>query len=281
MPVPFQFRSLLEGALREDVGSGDITTGLTIPHEKRGEAVIVAKAHGVVAGMEVAAEVFALVDKELRFHRLVNDGSAVGPGQELARIEGRLWAILVAERVALNFLQHLSGVATMTRRFVERLAGLDCRLVDTRKTTPGLRALEKYAVRVGGGRNHRFGLYDGILIKDNHIAACGSVGEAVRRCKAGAPHGLLVEVEVTSLEQIGEAIAAGADALLLDNMEPHTLRKAVEEARRLNGSILLEASGGVTLDNVREVAETGVDIISSGALTHSAKALDLSLRVTA
>ena len=278
-PPLLTVRPLLEAALREDLGGGDITTRLTVDPAQEGRGAVVAKEEGMVAGLWVAREVFRLLDPAIGFEPLVRDGDGVEPGREVARIRGRLRPILEGERVALNLLQHLSGIATLTHRFCRAVAGLPCRIVDTRKTTPGLRILEKYAVRAGGGHNHRFGLSDAILIKDNHIAACGSVAEAVARCRAGAPHTMTIEVEVARLDQVEEAVRSGAQALLLDNMDTATLRRAVGLAKGLAPGIVLEASGGITLENVREVAETGVDIISVGALTHSAPALDLSLRV--
>ncbi len=275
----FLISRLVEAALREDLGSGDITSAFTVDAEAGGQAVIVAKGGGVVAGLPVAEEVFRCLDPGLLFRAEVPEGGQVSRGDTVATLQGRLRTILSGERVALNFLQHLSGIATLTREFVARIEGLGCSIVDTRKTTPGLRLLEKYAVRVGGGRNHRFGLSDAILIKDNHIAACGSVAEAVKRCRNRVGHTLTVEVEVADTAQVAEAIEAGADMLLLDNMDVAALAEAVGLARELNPAVVLEASGGVTLENVRAVAATGVDIISVGALTHSAPALDLSLRV--
>ncbi|KIX84544.1 carboxylating nicotinate-nucleotide diphosphorylase [Thermus filiformis] len=262
--------------LEEDLGHGDLTSLLLIPEDQVGRGVVLAKEEGVLAGLEVARAVFARVDGRIAFTPLLRDGDALRPGLEVARLEGPLRGILAGERLALNLLQRLSGIATLTRRYVEAVRGTRAVILDTRKTTPGLRALEKYAVRVGGGRNHRYGLFDGILIKDNHIRAVGGVKEAVRRARAGAPHHLRVEVEVTTLEELEEALEAGADLVLLDNMDLETLREAVRRAR---GRALLEASGGMSLERVRAVAETGVDFISVGALTHSARALDLSLEL--
>ncbi len=271
-------REQIRAWLLEDVGHGDLTTQLTVPQDAQGRGVILAKETGVLAGIEAARLVFHEVDPTLRFTALKADGDRLEPVQAVARIEGRLASILTAERLALNLLQRLSGIATLTRKYVEAVAGTQARILDTRKTTPGLRALEKYAVRVGGGHNHRFGLFDGILIKDNHIAAAGGVRAAVTRARARAPHGLRVEVEVTTLAELEEALEAGADVILLDNMDLPTLRQAVARAA---GRARLEASGGMTLERVRAVAETGVDFISVGALTHSAKALDLSLEIEA
>ena len=273
------YKDLVAWALREDIGHGDITTSLCVPGDIKGGAVIVAKEDCIAAGVFVAREAFLQCDPDCSFPYVLDEGARVGSGDMVMEVRGALAALLQAERVALNFLQRLSGIATLTRRFAGRLNGLSCRLVDTRKTAPGLRVLEKYAVRAGGGLNHRYGLSDGILIKDNHIAACGSIKEAVKRVKAAAPHTLLVEIEVSDLDGLSEAIEAGADAVLLDNMDVKALTEAVAMARKLKPGLLLEASGGVCLENVREVAETGVDIVSVGALTHSARAVDLSMRV--
>jgi nicotinate-nucleotide pyrophosphorylase (carboxylating) len=242
--------------------------------------VVLAKAAGVVSGVEVARFVFQRYDPRIGFDALVADGAAVTPGTELATVSGPARSLLTAERTALNLLQRLSGVATATARYVKAIEGTKARIVDTRKTTPGLRQMEKAAVLHGGGANHRFGLADGVLIKDNHLAAIlgpDRVGKAVRQARAGAPHTLRIEVEVTTLDELDEALAAGADIVLLDNMSDEEMAEAV---RRTNGRALLEASGGVTLERVRSIAETGVDLISVGALTHSAPALDISLELT-
>ncbi len=263
--------------LLEDIGRGDRTTAAVVPQAFLGRAYIEAREAFVVAGLPVAAACFEVVGGEsLKWLPEVSEGEAADPGAVLARVDGPLSPILTAERVALNLLQRLSGVATITHRFVEAVSGTGARIVDTRKTTPGLRSLEKYAVRVGGGGNHRFGLDDGILIKDNHLAAAGGVRSAVASARAGAPPGLRVEVEVASLEGVAEAIAAGADAILLDNMTPAMVADAVQLTA---GKAVLEASGGMKLDNVRAYAEAGVDLISVGALTHSASAVDLALEV--
>ncbi|WP_412179133.1 carboxylating nicotinate-nucleotide diphosphorylase [Thermus caliditerrae] len=266
----------LRAWLLEDLGHGDLTSQLVVPEDLQGQAEILAKAEGVIAGLPVAQAVFALADPRIAFTPLVAEGERVGPGQEVARLEGPLRGILAGERLALNLLQRLSGIATLTRAYVEALKGTKAQVLDTRKTTPGLRALEKYAVRVGGGKNHRFGLFDGILLKENHLRAAGGVAQAVRRAKAGAPHYLKVEVEVTSLAELEEALEAGADLILLDNFSVEDLREAV---RRVGGRVPLEASGNMTLERARQAAEAGVDYVSVGALTHSAKALDLSLLV--
>ena len=270
------FEAALDLWLLEDLGGGDLTSTLLIPEDQKGRGVILAKEEGVLAGLEVAQAVFHRVDGRIAFTPLARDGDPLLPGLEVARLEGPLRGILAGERLALNLLQRLSGIATLTRRYVEAVRGTQAIILDTRKTTPGLRALEKYAVRVGGGRNHRFGLFDGILIKDNHIRAVGGVKEAVRRARSQAPHYLKVEVEVTSIEELEEALEAGAELILLDNMDLETLKEAVGRAK---GRALLEASGRMSLERVREVAETGVDYISVGALTHSARALDLSLEL--
>jgi nicotinate-nucleotide pyrophosphorylase (carboxylating) len=267
---------LIDLALEEDIGPGDVTTQALVPPELQGEAHIRAKATLVVAGLPVAALVFRKLDAHLVFAAAVDDGQEVAKGTVLARLTGPVASILTGERVALNFLQRLSGIATFTRQMVAQVAGATAALVDTRKTTPGWRALEKYAVRLGGGRNHRLGLYDAVLIKNNHLTAVGSIGEAVRLAKARANQLLKIEVEVTDLEGLEEALKAGADRILLDNMDDATLRQAVEITR---GRALLEASGGMTKDRLPQVAATGVNFISMGALTHSAPAVDIHLRL--
>ena len=266
----------LRAWLREDLGQGDLTSLLVVPEDIEGEAVILAKEGGLLARLWVAERVFALADPRTAFAPLVAEGARVAEGTEVARVRGPLRGILAGERLALNLLQRLSGIATLTRAYVEALAGTKAQILDTRKTTPGLRALEKYAVRVGGGRNHRYGLFDGILIKENHVRAAGGVGEAVRRAKARAPHYLKVEVEVRDLAELEEALEAGADLILLDNFPLEALREAV---RRVGGRVPLEASGNMTLERAKAAAEAGEDYVSVGALTHSAKALDLSLLV--
>ncbi len=267
-------RAIVESALAEDIGSGDITATLTVPERSLGRAAISARENGVVAGMDIAELAFKAVDPIVVFNRKLKDGDRVTPGDILAVVEGKSRSLLAGERVALNFLQRLSGIATKTARFVEMVAGTKARIVDTRKTTPGLRALEKYAVRVGGGQNHRFGLFDGILIKDNHIVAAGGVGKAVEAAKQGAPHTLKVEVEVRNLDELNEALSACADAVLLDNMDTKTIKKAVDITA---GRAALEASGGVDENSVAAIASTGVDLISVGALTHSVRALDIGM----
>jgi len=274
--------AIIQRALEEDIGWGDVTTDNAVPPHQRSRAVLLAKQAGVLCGGRVFAETLALVDRAVTVDLLMPDGATLHPGAVVARIEGPTRALLTAERTALNFVQRLSGIATTTAAFVARLHGLATRLIDTRKTTPGLRVLEKYAVRVGGGYNHRFNLADAVLLKDNHLAALRSRGldlaSAVRAMKQRVPHTMRVEVEVTSVEEIDAALAGGADVVLLDNMTTEAMRDAV---RRIAGRALTECSGTVTLDTVRERAETGVDLISSGALTHSSKALDLSLELQA
>ncbi len=273
---------LVDHALAEDWAWGDVTTQALIPADAEGKATFVAKSAGVVAGIEVVHLVFSRVDPSLKFRALLHDGEKLQRGTEIAIVEGKVGSILRGERVALNFLQRLSGIATETSRYVEAVRGTKARIVDTRKTTPGLRFLEKYAVRAGGGQNHRVHLGDGILIKDNHLAALRARGldlkAAVDLAKKNAPHTLKIEIEVTTVEEAGEAIEAGADIVMLDNMSVEEMRRAVKS---MGGRVLVEASGGVNLDNVRSVAETGVDLISVGALTHSVKALDISLELEA
>lgn len=273
--------ALIEAALSEDVGKGDRTSQWTVPAESRSEAVIVAKQRLIVAGLAAAAEVFRAVDSDLSVELRTDDAKELDVGDVVMAIEGPTRSLLTAERTALNFLAHLSGIATLTGAFVSRVAGTGARIVDTRKTTPGWRALEKMAVRAGGGSNHRMALDDMVLVKDNHIAAAGGLTAAIERVRMNNV-GLPVEVEVHNPEELQEALAAGVKRILLDNMTPDELREAVSLVRERAGeSVLLEASGNVTLNTVLEVAETGVDLISVGALTHSAAAADFSLRVTA
>jgi len=271
-----QVEALIRAALEEDVGRGDITTRLTVPAGVAATGTLLAKQDGVLAGLPLVAKVFGLVSGEVRVQALAKDGDAFTSGTTLAHVEGPAAALLVGERLALNLVQRLSGVATLTRQYVAAVAGTRARIIDTRKTTPGLRVLEKYAVRMGGGGNHRAGLDDGILIKDNHITAAGGVTAALKAARAGAPHGLRIEIECATLAQVDEALVAGADAVLLDNMSVADLTEA---ARRAAGRALTEASGGITLETVRAVAESGVDLISVGALTHSAPAVDISMKI--
>src|SRR5262245_40960077 len=282
-------RRLIELALEEDLGSrGDLTSLAVIPASLAGKAVFVARSAGVVAGLPAAALVFSSLSNEtspgrLTFSAQAADGSAIKAGQQLATVQGPMRGILAGERTALNFLQHLSGVATTTRQFVDALTGLNCQLLDTRKTLPGWRLLQKYAVRMGGGHNHRLGLFDGVLIKDNHLAAlraarqgARSIAEAVAEARQSSPN-IPIEVEVDSLEQLDEALACRPDVVLLDNMTTEQLREAVRRRNETAPGVLLEASGGITLATLRTIAEAGVDRISVGALTHSVRALDIGL----
>jgi nicotinate-nucleotide pyrophosphorylase (carboxylating) len=269
--------ALVDVALGEDVGGGHWTTLWTVPEASAAHARIVAKASGTIAGTEIARLAFHRVDHTLRVEFGVADGDEVVAGTEVARIEGRSASILTAERVALNFLQHLSGIATTTRAFVDRVKGTGARILDTRKTIPGLRHLEKEAVRAGGGFNHRFGLHDMVLIKENHIRAAGGITAAVQAVGRANVRHLPVEVEATTLDEVREVLGVGVDRILLDNMPVPMLREAVGIVHDSDVPVETEASGGVTLDAVRSIAETGVDFISIGALTHSAPALDLSL----
>ena len=275
-----QLEHIVINALAEDLAWGDITTDALVPYSLGGMATIQAKSEGVLAGTEVAALVFNPVDSALKVKLVLEDGARLKPGYVIGIITGSVASILRAERTALNFLQRLSGIATETSLYVERVK--DCKVVilDTRKTTPGMRFLEKYAVRVGGGRNHRYHLGDGILIKDNHLAALAKLGipmaQAVHQTREHTPHEFKVEVEVTTTQQAREAAAAGTDIIMLDNMNIEEMRQVVSE---LKGKVLLEASGGVTLQTIHSIAETGVDFISIGALTHSARTLDISLEL--
>jgi nicotinate-nucleotide pyrophosphorylase (carboxylating) len=275
-----QVKRLIRQAIAEDRIRQDITTRTLIPVTQSGKAHVMAKASGIIAGIEIARQVFLNVDSKLKITVLIQDGTEVKPGDTIATVEGDTASILEGERVALNFLQRLSGIASETNSYVKALRGLSVQIMDTRKTMPGLRTLEKYAVRIGGGVNHRMNLADGILIKDNHITALRRNGldikEIVSRARQKSPHGLKIEIEVTTSKEAAQAAEAGADILLLDNMNIKQMRRVVE---LIGGRALIEASGGITLENVRAVAETGVDRISIGALTHSAKALDISLEL--
>lgn len=277
--LPLLYEDVVRRALLEDLGrAGDVTTDAIAAPDLPGRAAIVARAAGRVAGLEPALHAFRLLDPECRMDVRLCDGRDAAKGDAIARVAGKARALLAAERTALNLLGHLSGVATATRDVVARLEGLPTRVVSTRKTLPGLRALEKHAVRLGGGGSHRYGLDDAVLVKDNHVALAGGVTEAVLRVRRSVGHMVKVEVEVDTLAQLDEALAVGVDAVLLDNMDLATLREAVRRAR---GRALTEASGGIRPDNVREVAETGVDLVSLGWLTHSAPALDVALDVEA
>jgi nicotinate-nucleotide pyrophosphorylase (carboxylating) len=267
----------VRAALAEDLGgAGDITTAATIPEDATATALLVARKPGVLAVTPLARAAFRALDPGIRITVEKNDGDRIDMGTVVARIEGRAHAILSAERVALNYLCHLSGIATATSKLVDAVAGTRARICDTRKTTPGLRLFEKYAVRCGGGANHRLGLYDAVLIKDNHIAVAGGVGAAIRAARAAGRESVKVEVEVDDLAQIDEALSAGPDIIMLDNMDPARMRQAVA---KIAGHALIEASGNVMLETVRAIAETGVDLISSGWITHSAPALDIALDV--
>ncbi len=268
-------------ALEEDLGSGDLTSELTLEPQSESEGIILARGGGVMAGMPAAEQVFLHIEPRVVLTPMVAEGESFRRGEVLAHIAGPTRGILAGERVSLNMLQRLSGIATQTRRYVEAVEGTGVTILDTRKTTPGLRELEKYAVRTGGGANHRMGLYDGILIKENHVHAAGGVAEALERIQkglAGAGSRFLIVVEISTLEQAREGLAGGADRLLLDNMKPQEMAELVSMVRSSEREdVQLEASGSITLKNVREVAETGVDYISIGALTHSVKAVDISL----
>jgi nicotinate-nucleotide pyrophosphorylase (carboxylating) len=274
------WEAIVDLALAEDIGTGDITSLATVPAAAIASGTILAKETGVISGIEVAAFVFTRVDPTIAFEPLVADGDHVEAFTRLAEVSGNARSLLTAERTALNLMQRLSGVATITARYVAETEGSVSRVVDTRKTTPGLRLLEKLAVQHGGGHNHRFGLADGILIKDNHLAAIGGpdrIPTAVRNARDTAPHTLKVEIEVTSLDELDQALAAGADIIMLDNMDNHLIAQAVARRDQVDSRILLEASGGITLERLRSLAETGVDLISCGALTHSAPSIDISL----
>lgn len=267
---------LIKTALEEDIGPGDITTMSTIDAEARGTGFFRAKRDGVVAGLIVVEKVFSFVDPSVRVRRLAADGDTVVKGQVVAEADGPTRALLLGERTALNFLQRLSGTATLARRYVDAVKEFPCKIIDTRKTTPGFRALEKYAVRMGGATNHRFGLYDAALIKDNHITAAGSITGAVRQVRSHTPFMAKIEVECINLDQVREAIDAGADVIMLDNMNVEQMAEAVRVVAK---RACVEASGGINMDTVRQVAATGVDFISVGALTHSAPALDFNMKI--
>ncbi|OLN31549.1 carboxylating nicotinate-nucleotide diphosphorylase [Desulfosporosinus metallidurans] len=273
---PIYYESLVREALNEDLGFQDLTTEAIISETHCSVAEITAKAAGIIAGMDIAKCAFKLLDEKVSFQTKIADGAKVSPGQVVAVIEGRTRTLLGGERVALNFMQRLSGIATGTNKAVESVKDFPCHLVDTRKTTPGLRGMEKYAVRMGGGYNHRFGLFDAILIKDNHITAAGGITEAVSLVRAKVGHMVKVEVETETLAQVEEALRTSVDIIMLDNMSADQMKEAVQ---LINKEVLTEASGGINLDNLVRVAETGVDLISLGWLTHSAQALDLSLNI--
>ncbi|HTP04200.1 MAG TPA: carboxylating nicotinate-nucleotide diphosphorylase [Nitrospirota bacterium] len=269
-------RKIIEHALSEDIGPGDVTSEATVPAGSTSTADMLAKQDLVLAGLDVSLEVFHFLDAAIQLTRFAQDGDRIESGKVIARVSGSTRVLLAGERVALNLLQHMSGIATLTSKYVEQLKGLKAQALDTRKTLPGLRQLEKYAVRMGGGTNHRFGLYDGMLIKDNHIKAVGSIAKAIESARRKAHHLLKIEVETKTLDEVREALAAKADIILLDNMPLDTIREAV---KLINGQASVEASGNVTLETIREIGETGVDFISSGSLTHSAPAADISMKI--
>ena len=274
LPAPL-VDAAISTALAEDLGLlGDITTNATVAAETKAEAAIAARKPGVVSGLQLAEAAFRALDPHVAFEIVTADGGTISAGSVIARVKGNARAILTAERVALNFMGRMSGIATLTRRYSDAIKGTNAKIADTRKTTPGLRAFEKYAVRCGGGQNHRTGLFDAVLIKDNHIVAAGGLSKAIEAARSLAGHMVKIEVEVDTLEQLKEVLGHKVDAVLLDNMSPATLIKAV---KLVGGRCLTEASGGVNLDTVRAIAETGVDLISVGALTHSAPVLDLGL----
>jgi nicotinate-nucleotide pyrophosphorylase (carboxylating) len=271
-----QVEKLIDLAIAEDIGSGDITTDSLVPAGLEGRAIILAKEPLVLAGLETAHQVFARFDEQIAFEPTRTDGDQIQAGETVVKLKGRLAALLKAERIALNFMQRLSGIATHVRAYMDVMDGSPVRLVDTRKTTPGWRVLEKYAVRVGGAANHRMGLYDGVLIKDNHIAACGGVKPAIDRVRQGISHLVKIEVEVSTLKEAGQAIAAGADVIMLDNMNLKEIGQAVD---LIGQSALVEVSGNVTRDRLKALAATGVDLISIGALTHAARSVDISMQI--
>jgi nicotinate-nucleotide pyrophosphorylase (carboxylating) len=273
-----QIEQLIRCALEEDIGAGDITTLSTVPRDARGKGLFRAKRDGVAAGLILIEKVFSFLDADVEVRCLARDGDAVKQGAVVAEAEGPIRALLMGERTALNFLQRLSGTATLTRRYVDAVKDFPCKIIDTRKTTPGFRTLEKYAVRMGGGTNHRLGLYDAALVKDNHIVAAGSIAGAVEEVRRQAPFMAKIEVECSTLAQVREALDARADVIMLDNVNPKEMAEAV---RVINKRAWVEASGGITIETLREVAATGVDFISVGALTHSAPSLDFNMKVAA
>jgi nicotinate-nucleotide pyrophosphorylase (carboxylating) len=270
---------VLRNALFEDIGSGDITTSLIVPEKYISKALIIAKENFILAGIPFAGRTFKLVNREVKFKARKRDGSRIRKGTVIAEIKGDTRSLLIAERTALNLLQRLSGIATLTSKFVGRVAGLPVKILDTRKTTPGLRFFEKYAVRMGGGCNHRYGLFDGLLIKDNHIAAAGGLKKAVKLARSGGHNLFKIEVEAKSIKEVKEALSSGADIIMLDNMSVDEMIKAVKIIRSNMTARIIEASGNVSLENVRAIAATGVDMISVGALTHSAPASDISMQI--
>ena len=274
---PILLDKIITNALEEDLGLGDLTTDSIVNSDIIGKAVLETREDIVLAGLPVFMRVFSVLDPNISFETFYEDGCKVSAGEVICSINGSMASILKAERTALNLIQRMSGIATLTSKYVAKAGSDKVKILDTRKTIPGLRLLDKYAVPLGGGCNHRFGLFDGILIKDNHIAVAGSISKAVKAARKNAPHGIRVEVEVEDLDGVKTAIEAGADIILLDNMPPGRMKEAVDF---VSGRALLEASGGITLDNIKEIADTGVDMISIGALTHSVKAVDLSLEIS-
>jgi len=272
--MQFDIERIIRTALIEDIGLGDVTTEVTVPIDASVRAELVAKEDFTLAGLDVAAEVFRLLDPDVKFEKIFADGHSVSKGEVIAWLKGQATVLLQGERVALNLLQRMCGIASLTARYVSAVQGTGATIVDTRKTVPGLRALDKYSVRMGGGRNHRIGLFDGILIKENHIAAAGGIGAAIEQAQQKRPHTLKIEIETRDLSEVEAALKAGADIIMLDNMSLEEMRQGVE---LIAGKALVEASGGVNLESVREIAATGVDIISVGALTHSVVAADISM----
>jgi len=271
-----EIKSVIDYALKEDIGSGDITTNLLIPIDLQTKATMVAKSAGIIAGLDVAKYVFRTLSPDIIWKAFVNDGDKVEKGDLILEITGSYRALLTGERLALNFLQRMSGIATMTADFVNAISGYKTKILDTRKTVPGLRLLDKYAVMIGGGTNHRIGLYDMVLIKDNHIKVAGGISKAVAQIKKSLPDGIKIEVETTTIEEVNEALAAGVDVIMLDNMTSITMADSV---KIINGRAKVEASGNMTLERLKEVAATGVDYISIGALTHSVVAFDISMNI--
>lgn len=269
-------KSVIDYALKEDIGNGDITTNSLIPLDLQTKATMVAKSTGVIAGLAIAEYVFRTLSADITWKALVNDGDKVSKGDHILEISGSYRALLTGERVALNFLQRMSGIATMTANYVDTLKGYKTKILDTRKTVPGLRLLDKYAVMMGGGTNHRIGLYDMVLIKDNHIKIAGGITNAVSQIKKNLPDGIKIEVETTTIEEVHEALANGVDIIMLDNMSNSTMAECV---RIIDGQAKVEASGNMTMDRLKEVAATGVDFISIGALTHSVAAFDISMNI--
>lgn len=273
-----EIKPVVESALKEDIGGGDITSDILISSGAVGSGVIIAKENGIIAGIPVAELVFKIINSKVEFTGNISDGKKVVEGERIAEVAGEAKGILAGERTALNFLGHLSGIATKTARFVEKVSGINVKIMDTRKTVPNLRVLEKYAVKVGGGYNHRMGLNDAVLIKDNHLKLLkGKIGDLVKKVRSGAPASMKIEVEAKDFSEVEDALSGKPDIIMLDNMSVSEVREAVEFVRKSGCNVLLEVSGGITLENVMEYAETGVDIISVGELTHSVKSLDISM----